>query len=315
MAHKAAWLETKCANPLVVRDAPAWKPGKGEVLVANKAIAVNPVDWKIQDEGARSYHAISLLTTEPAHASFQSHTLIPRSTVSLIPASLPFTQATVLPLSLSTAASALYQHDTLALPLPTLPPNPAGKSSGILIWGGSSSVGLAGIQLARASGLTVFTTASPHNHALCKSVGASHVFDHAASDIVAQITTAVKSSGTKLAGVYDAISLEPTLKASAQITASLGGGTVAAVLSAPERFKAPEGVTVTPMVFAALISVEKYKTVADGVWRDWVPQALEEGVLKCVPEPIVAAKGVEGLQKGTDRCREGVSAKKIVVEF
>ena len=48
MGNKAAWLESKQAKPLVVREAPVWKPEAGEVLIQNQAIAINPVDWKMQ---------------------------------------------------------------------------------------------------------------------------------------------------------------------------------------------------------------------------------------------------------------------------
>lgn len=49
VTNKAAWLKSAKANPLEVDDAPSYKPAKGEVLVKNHAVAINPVDWKIQD--------------------------------------------------------------------------------------------------------------------------------------------------------------------------------------------------------------------------------------------------------------------------
>ena len=255
------------------------------------------------------------MTTRPSDNSFQTHTIVPRLTTSKLPDSVPFTSGTVLPLSISTAASALYQPNTLALPLPTVPPNPAGKGRTLLVWGGSSSVGITGIQLAIASGLVIVATASPHNHDLVKSLGVTHVFDHSAEGVVDQITTVLK--GTEFAGVYDAISLGSTLTSSAQVAANLGGGTVATTLNAPEGFKAPSGVTVTPMIIAAMVVTDQYKFIAEGVWKQWVPKALETGALKAgVPEPvIVETKGLEGCQVGMDKAREGVSAKKFVVEL
>jgi hypothetical protein len=44
MSNQAAWLMEAKANPLVVKEAPMPKAGKGEVVVKNHAVAVNPVD-------------------------------------------------------------------------------------------------------------------------------------------------------------------------------------------------------------------------------------------------------------------------------
>jgi hypothetical protein len=50
-ANKAAWLTEAKQNPLKVDHAPMPSPGPDEVVIKNKAVAVNPVDWKIQDSG------------------------------------------------------------------------------------------------------------------------------------------------------------------------------------------------------------------------------------------------------------------------
>ena len=55
--------------------------------------------------------------------------------------------------------------------------------------------------------------------------------------------------------------------------------------------------------------------VTHPVWKDYLPQALQQGKLKCVPEPLVIGKGLESLQKGCDKNKEGVSAKKVVIEL
>ena len=54
MSNKAAWLKSAKANPLVVDDAPYYKPRKDQVLIKNAALAINPVDWKVQDSGMPS---------------------------------------------------------------------------------------------------------------------------------------------------------------------------------------------------------------------------------------------------------------------
>jgi NADPH:quinone reductase-like Zn-dependent oxidoreductase len=47
---KVAYL-TELGKPLEVKSSDVAKPGPGEVLVQNHAIALNPVDWKMQATG------------------------------------------------------------------------------------------------------------------------------------------------------------------------------------------------------------------------------------------------------------------------
>ena len=48
--NKAAFLDEVGAK-LSVRDAPMPTAASGRVVIKNKAVAVNPVDWKVQDKG------------------------------------------------------------------------------------------------------------------------------------------------------------------------------------------------------------------------------------------------------------------------
>ena len=50
MSNRAAWIPEAKAR-LEVSDAPYPKPGPGEVVIKAGAVAINPVDWKIQDTG------------------------------------------------------------------------------------------------------------------------------------------------------------------------------------------------------------------------------------------------------------------------
>ena len=87
-------------------------------------------------------HCDSLLTHKPSRSGFQLYTICREILVSAVPDSLALSNAAVLPLSISTAATGLFKH--LKLTLPSIDPEPAGKT--ILIWGGSSSVGSTAIQ-------------------------------------------------------------------------------------------------------------------------------------------------------------------------
>jgi NADPH:quinone reductase-like Zn-dependent oxidoreductase len=132
---------------------------------------------------------------------------------------MSFEQAVVMPLAISTAASGLYLPQYLGLPyLPSSNPKPTGKT--LLIWGGASSVGATTIQLAVASGIEVITTASPVNHDFVKSLGASVVFDYRSPSVVEDIVKELE--GRDFAGVYDAISEEPSFKPIAETLTRLG---------------------------------------------------------------------------------------------
>jgi NADPH:quinone reductase-like Zn-dependent oxidoreductase len=139
--------------------------------------------------------------------------------IAKIPDNVRYAEASVLPLGMATAASALFQADTLALRLPQVNPKPTGKV--VLIWGGSSSVGACGIQLVVGAGFDVATTASSHNLDYCKTIGAKYVFDHAKDSVVEDITTALK--GVDFGGVFCAIINPDVIIKCAQIASELGG--------------------------------------------------------------------------------------------
>ncbi len=46
--NRAAWLTAPKAWPFVVREAPYPTPLPDEIIIKSGAIAINPVDWKIQ---------------------------------------------------------------------------------------------------------------------------------------------------------------------------------------------------------------------------------------------------------------------------
>ena len=168
---------------------------------------------------------------------------------SAIPDALSYHQAVVLPLALSTATAGLYQKDYLGLPYPTINSEPSGKT--ILVWGGSSSVGSAAVQLAQASGLEVISTASSKNFDFVKSLGAKQVFDYHKPDVVNEIVSALR--GSNFVGAYDAVSSPDTLTSSAEIVHNLGGGKVVTVLPSsqdlPSDVKALQGKGVSDLLF------------------------------------------------------------------
>ncbi|GAA5821132.1 hypothetical protein JCM11491_004549, partial [Sporobolomyces phaffii] len=264
MVNHAAWIKAPKAK-LVVDTAPDRHAEQGEVVVKVHAVSVQPVDWKIReyDFFVKSYpfilgtdvagvveqvgegvthvqvgdrvlgHALGLGTNDARHSAFQEYAVIHGTTIAKIPASVSFEEATVLPLALSTAAAGLYQPGYLELPYPS-PNSPPSTGKSILVWGGSASVGSAAIQLAKASGLRVVSTASPANHEFVKSLGADVVVDYKDEKVVEKLVAALE--GTEFAGVYDAISEKGSIEASAEVAQKVGGKQfIATVLPPPEN--------------------------------------------------------------------------------
>jgi NADPH:quinone reductase-like Zn-dependent oxidoreductase len=93
------------------------------------------------------------------------------------------------------------------------------SGSVVLIWGGSSSVGCSAIQLARAAGVEVITTASKHNFELCKSLGADHVFDRNSESVTDDV---VRAQG-KTFGALNAIGVRGTVEACIDIVSKSEG--------------------------------------------------------------------------------------------
>ncbi|KAK4497713.1 hypothetical protein PRZ48_010366 [Zasmidium cellare] len=91
-----------------------------------------------------------------------------------IPENMSFEEAATLGTGVITCGQAMYQ--SLGLPEPG---DGMEKYNGFfLVYGGSTATGTLAIQYAVLSGARVLATASPHNHALLKALGAEEVFDY-----------------------------------------------------------------------------------------------------------------------------------------
>jgi NADPH:quinone reductase-like Zn-dependent oxidoreductase len=334
----AAWQLAPKAPSLEVREADYTHPAAHEILIRNHAVAVNPVEPALQAFGPDLFpwvtypqvfgndiagevvevgpsvdgfklgdrvlaHAINITNNKTSEGGFQLYTIVSDFMAAPIPDSISYEQASVLPLAVSTASCALYQEDQLTLEFPTVPARPStGKT--VLVWGGTSSVGCSAIQLAVASGYEVIAVASPKNFDLLKKLGATEVFDYHAVDITDQVVGA-------FAGRYCVGGL-------AIVRGSLAP--VAEVLSRTKGAKFVSNISVQP---ADLPSGIKSNVVFGGTLRDnkvgrsvyakFLVKALAAGTFTPAPEPYVVGKGLESVQKVFEVCKEGVSAKKLVI--
>lgn len=189
-----AWVHHETGGPEVLRleERPLPQPGPGEVLVRNRAIGLNPVDWKfilwghpVWDwphipgvDGAGEVAALGegvvhlALGAHVAYhndllrpGSFAEYTVIPARAAIPLPETLAFAAAAAIPCPGLTARQAV---DKL----------PLGPGAQVLVTGASGAVGGALLQLARGRGWVVHAVASQAQAARVLRLGAATVTDY-----------------------------------------------------------------------------------------------------------------------------------------
>ena len=360
--NTAAWLGAQQAK-LEVKSAPYTHPHENEIVIKNHAVAINPFDWIIQDRGDIIVswikypfilgadlagevvevgtsvtrfkvgdrvlgHAVGTdkKRNSAAEGAFQEYTVVLAHMAAPIPDTMPYENAAVLPLTLSTAACGLFQKDHLALQYPSATPKPTGKT--LLVWGGSTSVGSNAIQLAMAAGYEVITTSSPRNFDYAKKLGASQVFDYNSKTIVEDVIEALK--GKTIAGAL-AIATG-SAKACLSIVHGCDGNKFVSIASQSVSLEKPLPLLIlqflssnvslrvrsrirnvrTKTIWGSILMDNEVSRV---IYEDFLPQALAEGRYVAAPEPAVVGKGLEYVQTGFDIQKQGVSAKKVVVSL
>jgi len=343
--NTALWLPRRGAR-FEVGPAPYTPPAAGEVTVRVRAVAVNPVDaipglayrlvlpWltfpaviggDVAGEVVEAGPGVTRLRpgmrvlgmaagrernrNRAAEGAFQKYTVLMQDLVSPIPDELSFEQAAVLPLTLSTAATGLFQQDHLALPLPVI--DPPDRHQTVLVWGGSTSVGSNGIQLARCAGYRVITTASPRNFGYVRSLGAAAAVDYHSRTAVKEIVTALGDSPLAGTLAIGSGSLRAALAIASQVP---GRRRVAAaqpelVTRVQTAFRPHKGIHVSGIWGGTL----KDNEVGPGIYASFLPAALASGAYRAAPEARVVGEGLEQIPSALDQLRKGVSASKLVV--
>jgi D-arabinose 1-dehydrogenase-like Zn-dependent alcohol dehydrogenase len=124
-----------------------------------------------------------------------------------LPPGLDSQVAVSFPMSAWTSIDALFNKLGYSFPAAGLDKGFDPTDEPILIWGGASAVGQAGIQLARKAGFSpIITTASAHQHEALKKLGADHCFDYHEAAVVESIRSVVKDAKKPLRTVYDTVS-------------------------------------------------------------------------------------------------------------
>ena len=198
---------------LKLEEVPTPKPAPGQVLLRVHAVGVNPYDTVMRNgtyavkpalpytpgsDGAGVIEAVGLSVTKvkPGDRVYMAKTLTGayaeyalalETQVHALPAKASFAQGAGVWVPYATAYHALHHSAQ------------AHASETVLIHGASGGVGIAGVQLARAMGLTVFGTASSQKGLdLAIREGAHRVFDHSKSGYLDEIMKAADGRGVDL---------------------------------------------------------------------------------------------------------------------
>jgi NADPH2:quinone reductase len=187
-------------DALVDIELPTPTPTGRDILVAMRAVSVNPVDTKVRRGTAPEpgqwkvlgWDAAGVVTATGPDATLfrpgdevfyagaigrpgtnsELH-LVDERIVGRKPKSLGWAEAAAVPLTAITAWEAMFDRLDVIKPVP-------GAAPAILVVGGAGGVGSIAIQIARTlTGLTVIGTASrPETREWVKAMGAHHVVDH-----------------------------------------------------------------------------------------------------------------------------------------
>jgi NADPH:quinone reductase len=198
---------------LKLEEIPTPKPGTGQVLVRIHAVGVNPYDTYMRagtyaikpalpytpgSDGAGVIEAVGTGVTKvkpgdrvylakTLTGAYAEYALALESQVHTLPAKITFSQGAGIWVPYGTAYHALYHSAQVH------------SSETVLIHGASGGVGHAGVQFARATGLTVFGTASSQKGLdMVLREGADKAFDHSKPGYLDEIMKATGGRGVDI---------------------------------------------------------------------------------------------------------------------
>ena len=334
MSNQAAILKEQNAQ-IVVEQRPIPKPGANELLIKNAAFATNPVDWKMQSSGnfIESYPTILgsdiagtveevgsgvshfkkgdrvtgfadvLHSKNNDNGAFQQYTILKDCAATRLPSFINFEEGSILPMAVATAGVGIF----LALDIPR---PPAKSQGGFLVWGASSSVGSAAIQIAASLGYTVYGVCSPRHSAYVKKLGAHETFDYNDSSVFKKITQSLKAANEKIVIAYDAIVEHGSAQMCVEVLEAFDGGKLFLTLPYPEDARRTERVEISS-TFAARVVLEQ--DFGRWLFNEWLERSLADKTF--VPSPAIEKVdgGIQAVQKALDMHKKGLSGKKLVI--
>jgi NADPH:quinone reductase-like Zn-dependent oxidoreductase len=234
---KAAILnEFGSAENFKIVDVPTPKPGFREVLVNVFATSVNPLDYQVRRGDYKNELALPVITGHDVsgeivevgqgvenfkvgdqvyytpeifkgQGSYAQYHCAPESIIALKPKNLSHLEAATLPLAAGTAWEMLITRAQLKI------------NQSILIHGGAGGVGIPTIQIAKAIGAIVFTTAKKVHHPFLLDLGVDYVIDYENENYIDAIQKITDSKGVDV--VIDTIGGN-TISDSGRILSQMG---------------------------------------------------------------------------------------------
>ncbi|KAL8737628.1 MAG: hypothetical protein Q9181_001501 [Wetmoreana brouardii] len=338
MTNTAALLPS-AKSPLQVESRPIPSPSSSQLLIKNHALATNPVDWKIQDYGiilttyptilgsdiSGTVEAVGpsvsrfkkgdrvtgfaavIANNDPNQGAFQEYTILNENCTAKIPDFVSFEEGAILPMSVATSGVAIFLD--LGVPRPTT--GSQNQAEGFVVWGASSSVGSAAVQIAHSLGYTVYAVCSPRHHDNVREYGASHVFDYNDANVITNIVNAAKKSNTPIHLAFDVASANGSSEKVASVLEQQGGGKLVSTALFPEGAKKPKNVE-TKMTFAGRVDQDA-KEFAGWLFNEYLEKSLADKTFVPAPGIEKVDGGIAGVQKALDLHRKGLSGKKIVI--
>ena len=340
----------------VTHDVPVPQLQPGWLLVHNLCVALNPCDFKmaarfptpgLQDGvdfsgiiaavgpagdaglefavGDRVFGCVpSNKQDDPESGSFGQYIKVEAVYALRIPPTMAFETAMALsPACISTVALALHQY----FGLPATPDEVVGQgekqpADTILVYGGSSSVGLVAIQMLKLCGHRVVTTCSPHNFELVRRYGADAVFDYHSPTCSADIREYTKN---RLKRVLDPFGESATL-ALCHETIGRGGGTYCSLeqyrKSLCKRRTVRHHLVMGPAIIGrGVLLPEPYGVPPDPELHEWskrfyrsLQKLVDEEKLKPLPMQVLQPPGFDNVLRGLELLKANkVSGKKLIV--
>lgn len=219
-----------------ILEIPLPTPGPGEVLVKVMATSVNPLDFQVRrgdyknelqlpvitghdisgvivetGTGVKNFRAGDEVYYTPeifkGQGSYAEYHCASESIIARKPENINHIEAATFPLAAGTAWEMLYTRAQLKI------------NQTVLVHGGAGGVGIPTIQLAKAMGATVFTTARSVHHAFLKELGADHIIDYEKENYITTILALTDNRGVDV--VIDTIGGN-TLSESGKVLSQMG---------------------------------------------------------------------------------------------
>ncbi|KAK3385180.1 chaperonin 10-like protein [Podospora didyma] len=345
-----AILQHKGGMLRVTRSVPVPELQHGWLLVRNACVALNPCDFKMAARfptpgltdgvdfagtvvavagvsrfavGDRVFGCVpSNKQDDPESGSFAEYVKVEATYTLRMPSGVSFESVMALsPACISTVALALHQ----SLGLPATPdeiPEQEQKTDTILVYGGSSSVGLVAIQMLKLLGHRVVTTCSPHNFDLVRRYGADAVFDYRSPTCAADIRAFTKN---RLKRVIDPFGEAATTVLCYEAIGRSGG-----IYCSLEQYRESlckrrtvrHQLVMGPAIIGrGVILPDPYGVPPDPELHEWskrfyrsLQRLVDEKKLRPLPSQVLQPAGFDTILNGLELLKSGrVSGKKLVV--